>query len=413
MTLRVIFLTMSRFYGVSCKGIYPDLMRKIRNEGHQVYIIAPCERSSNMNPGFISVDGVHIVKVKTLNLQKTNIIEKGIGQLLLETQYKRAIKHYLKDVKFDLILYSTPPISFPKVLKFLKRKNPGAKSFLLLKDIFPQNAVDLGMLSKRGLKGVLYSFYRRKEKKLYALSDSIGCMSPANVEYVLKHNSEIEADRVLVAPNSIELKDEELLDSKEIKRKETVKYLNIKSRYGIPTDRPVFIFGGNLGKPQGIPFLIECLSANASRQDCFFVIVGTGTEMPLLKKWYTMTKPQSVKVLDGLPKDEYDELVRACDVGLIFLDYRFTIPNYPSRLLSYLENKMPVLCATDPNTDIGRIAEENDYGFWCESNSVERFTVILDRMIHSDYKAMGKKGFEFLKKNYLIDNTYYAIMSHV
>jgi len=113
-----------------------------------------------------------------------------------------------------------------------------------------------------------------------------------------------------------------------------------------------------------------------------------------------------------LLKADYDTLVQTCDVGLIFLDHRFTIPNYPSRLLSYLEYKMPVLCATDPNTDMGRIAEENGYGYWCESDSVEAFTAILDKMIQSDRKTMGEKGFEFLKKNYLVDNTFNAIMRH-
>ena len=100
-------------------------------------------------------------------------------------------------------------------------------------------------------------------------------------------------------------------------------------------------------------------------------------------------------------------------MGLIFLDHRFTIPNYPSRLLSYLENKMPVLCATDPNTDMGRIAEENGYGYWCESNSVGDFTNRIDMILKSDVKAMGEKGYEFLKDNYLVENTYNAIMKHL
>jgi len=120
-----------------------------------------------------------------------------------------------------------------------------------------------------------------------------------------------------------------------------------------------------------------------------------------------------VTVMDGLPKEEYELLVRTCDVGMIFLDHRFTIPNYPSRILSYLSNKMPVLCATDPNTDIGRIAEENEYGYWCESNSVDAFTFILDKMIRSDREEMGEKGFQFFKENYLVDNTYNAIMKHL
>ena len=73
---------------------------------------------------------------------------------------------------------------------------------------------------------------------------------------------------------------------------------------------------------------------------------------------------------------------------------------------------MPVLCATDPNTDIGRIAEDNGYGFWCESNSVEAFTAIVDKMLSSDIVAMGERGYEFMKMNYLVENTYHAITQH-
>ena len=187
----------------------------------------------------------------------------------------------------------------------------------------------------------------------------------------------------------------------------------ILRKYHLPTDRPIFIYGGNLGKPQGIPFLIQCLDANSNRSDNHIVIVGNGTELPKLKEWYHNTQPKSVTVMEGLPKEEYDKLVASCDVGLIFLDHRFTIPNYPSRLLSYLENKMPVLCVTDPNSDIGPIAEENGYGYWCESNSVEAFTSIIDKMIRSDLQEMGTKGYDFFKHNYLVDNTYDAIMNHL
>lgn len=401
----LLFLTMARMTGISRRGIYTDLLRKFQCGGWNVYVVTPHERSLGLSTEIKEDSGVHFLGVKTLNLQKTNAIEKGLGQVLVESQYKAAIKKYLSDVKFDLILYSTPPITFPKVIAYLKRQNPKAMTYLLLKDIFPQNAVDLGMMSKTGVKGVLYRFFRRKEKKLYALSDYIGCMSPANVEYVLRHNPEVVADKVEVAPNSIELCPAESIGAAARDM--------VRSKYGLPVDKPVFIYGGNLGKPQGIPFLIDCIAANSSRNDCHFLVIGTGTELPRLMQWYEEKHPSNVTVMKGLPKEEYDELVRSCDVGLIFLDHRFTIPNFPSRLLSYLENGMPVLCATDPNTDMGRIAEENGFGFCCESNSVEAFTDILNRMIDADRPAMGRKGYEFLEKNYLVENTYQAIKAHL
>lgn len=401
----LIFLTMARMTGISRRGIYTDLLRKFQSEGWNIYVVTPHERSLGLPTELKEDGGVHFLGVKTLNLQKTNAIEKGLGQVLVESQYTVAIKKYLLDVKFDLILYSTPPITFPKVIAYLKRQNPKAMTYLLLKDIFPQNAVDLGMMSETGVKGVLYRFFRRKEKKLYALSDYIGCMSPANVEYVLRHNPEVAAEKVEVAPNSIELCPAESIG--------TAARDMVRSKYGLPVDKPVFIYGGNLGKPQGIPFLIDCMTANSSRNDCHFLVIGTGTELPRLMQWYEDKHPSNVTVMKGLPKEEYDELVRACDVGLIFLDHRFSIPNFPSRLLSYLENKMPVLCATDPNTDMGWIAEENGFGFWCESNSVEAFTAILDKMIAADRNVIGEKGYSFLKANYTVENTYETIVSHL
>lgn len=406
--MNLIFLTMSRNTDITNRGIYTDLMRKFRDEGHNVYIVAPYERSTGRKTELVELNGVNILGVKTLNLQKTNIIEKGLGQVLLESQYKRAIKRYLTNVKFDLILYSTPPITFSKVIRYLKHNNKDAISYLLLKDIFPQNAVDLGMMSTKGLKSIIYKYFRNKERDLYALSDFIGCMSPANVKYVLDHNPEVKASNVEVSPNSLELVNIKYQENQELSER-----LYIRKKYDLPTDLPVFIYGGNLGKPQGIDFLIRCLDANKQRTDCYFVVVGNGTEYNKLNNWYSENKDCCVKLMQRLPKEDYDMLVKYCDVGLIFLDHRFEIPNYPSRLLSYLENKMPVLCATDVNTDIGRIAEENGYGYWCESINPVEFTKIVDKLLNSDIHAMGMKGYEFLNKNYLVDNTYNAIISHV
>ena len=395
---------MSNLTEVDSHGIYSDLMRKFRNEGHEVYIVSPRERRTGESTRLYEANGIHILGVRTLNLQKTNVIEKGIGQVLVETQFKQAIKRHLGDIKFDLILYSTPPITFPKVIQYLKRANPQAKTYLLLKDIFPQNAVDLGMMSTAGVKGILYRFFRKKEKKLYALSDHIGCMSPANVQYVLKHNPEVAPERVEVAPNSYEIQETVTLTDEQRNA--------IRTKYHLPTDRPIFIYGGNLGKPQGIPFLTKCLNANADREDCHFVVVGNGTEYGKMETWYKTRQPRSVSVFQHLPSEDYNQLVRACDVGLIFLDYRFTIPNYPSRLLPYLMEKKPIIAATDPNCDTGSIAEKNGYGLWCPSNDVDAFTRCVDKMLGSDLKQMGENGYRFFLENYTVEHTYSKIVAH-
>jgi glycosyltransferase involved in cell wall biosynthesis len=400
--MKVIFLSVSRINRIEGRGIYPDLMRKFRDEGWDVYIVSPVERQLGQSTALKQVDGVHVLNVKTLNIQKTNVLEKGLATILLESQYNAALKKYLSDINFDLILYATPPITLSSVISYLKQKNQNAVSYLLLKDIFPQNAVDLGMFKQSSL---LYKYFRRKEEQLYRRSDYIGCMSPANVKFLLKHNKFVLTDRVEVAPNSLEVVAHPIVENRT----------QVREKFGLPADRPIFIYGGNLGKPQGIPFLIECLEANANRQDCHFVVVGNGTEYSKLKTWSEKANYQNITILSRLPKEDYDLLVQSCDVGLIFLDHRFTIPNYPSRLLSYIEYKMPIIAATDPNTDVGTIAQENGYGYWCESNDVEAFTDCVNKFVNDKHSIveMGENGYKYLLANYRIENTYDVVVEHI
>ena len=130
--MNILFLTISRFTDLSVRGIYPDLLRKFIEEGHKVYVVSPRERRLGIKTGVVSQGEATLLGVKTLNIQKTNVIEKGIGTVTLEYQFKSAIRKYLGDISFDLILYSTPPITFPKVIQYLKKKNPKAHKTQLL-----------------------------------------------------------------------------------------------------------------------------------------------------------------------------------------------------------------------------------------------------------------------------------------
>lgn len=402
--MNVIFLTMSQNTDVTTRGCYSDLLRKFRDEGHQVYVVYPSERREHKQTNLRHENGIYLLQVKTLNLQKTSVIEKGLGQVSVEWLYKNAIKRNLKGINFDIILYSTPPITFVNVVKFLKKKNPRAISYLLLKDIFPQNALDLGMLGTTGIKGILYRYFRNKERKLYQLSDYIGCMSPANVKYVIEHNPEVETSKVEEAPNSYEITP---MADFPVSEKEA-----IKTKYGLPLDKPIVLYGGSLGKPQGIPFLIECLNANKDRKDCHFLIIGSGTEAGLLSSWIDDNHPSNVTVFPAMPNDEYHRVVRSSDIGMVFLDDRFTIPNYPSRTLDYMMYGLPMLIATDVVCDMGPIAEKEGYGCWCRSNNVVGFTDTLNKLLNSDLKGMGVKSRECLEKLYPIEKTYNAIIQH-
>lgn len=403
--MNVLFLTLSSFNSINERGIYYDLMRKIMREGHSVYVVSPIERRYNKKTKLIVEGNCHILRVKTLNIQKTNIIEKGIGTILIENQFKKAIKKLLKNTSFDLVLYSTPPITLNNLVTYLKKRD-NSTTYLMLKDIFPQNAVDLGMIRKNGL---FHRFFRNKERKLYRISDYIGCMSPANVNYILFNNPEINKSKVEVCPNSIELPIKDLSINKKMNKE---RFIN---KYNIPDNAAIIIYGGNLGKPQGIEFLLDILKSNCNKTDRFFIIAGTGTEFPKINKEFNRKRFSNALLLSGLPKNEYDQLLEFCDIGIILLDARFTIPNYPSRLLSYLEYKIPVLCATDSSTDIGRIAEENGYGLSSISGDINSFNKNLEKLIKSKelLVEMGDNGYKYLIDNYLVEKSYSIIFKHI
>lgn len=401
--MNVLFLTLVQFESLQEHNIYTDLLGEFVKNSHNVYVISPVERRQNQPTHLIREKHARILRLKIGNTQKTNIIEKGISTLMIESQYKNAIKKYFSNVKFDLILYSTPPITLVSAIEYVKKRD-NAKTYLLLKDIFPQNAVDIGLLRTSGLKGLLYKHFRKKEKRLYRISDRIGCMSSANVDYVIKHNPEVNPGIIEVCPNSIEVIDKSVDEKTRI---------TIRKKYRIPLDKKVFVYGGNLGKPQGIPFLIECLKKCNDIEDVYFLIVGDGTEYGLLKEFVKNNKQKNVRLMRSLPKEDYDNMVGACDVGMIFLDYRFTIPNFPSRLLSYMQSKLPVLAATDPNTDIGEEIINGGFGWWCESNDYQSFyEMVRDALNKEDsYNNMGQKAFDYATRNYCVEDAYKIILA--
>ena len=401
--MNILFLSLSKYRTITARGIYSDLLRCFVKKNDKVHIISPADSRKYKKSEIVEEKNSKLLTVYTGKIQKTNIIEKGINTLLLESRFISAIKKNFKDIKFDLIIYSTPPITFVNAVKYIKKRD-GAKTYLLLKDIFPQNAVDLGMMKKSGVKGLLYKYFRNKEKKLYAVSDKIGCMSQANADYVLKHNPEISAEKVEICPNSIEVRNERLSPEQKAETRQ---------KFNIPIDKTVFIYGGNLGRPQDIPFIIECLKANADFDDRFFVICGTGTEYPKLKNYIDAEKPANVLLINGLPKNEYESFVGCCDIGLIFLDHRFTIPNFPSRLLSYMQKGMPVLACTDPNTDIGKVITDGNFGWWCESNLIQNFSDTVKEAINSNIKTLGENAFKYLNENYTAEKTYEIIKKWV
>lgn len=398
--MNILFLTLIDFESVNERNLYTDLLREFIRHGHRMFVISPVERKKGIRTHLIREPGCAILKLRTGNMQKNSIPEKGISMLTIESLFLAGIKKYFADIRFGLVLYSTPPVTFYRVVRYIKKRDH-SQTYLLLKDIFPQNALDIGILGKRGVKGLLYRYFRSKEKRLYEISDTIGCMSLANKAYILEHNPDVDRKKVEICPNCVEVAD------RSIDRKEREE---IRKKYRIAKDAKVFVYGGNLGKPQGIGFMLKCLHGWRNHNKVFFLIIGNGTEYDRIKRYIEKYQPANILLEQWMPQADYEKVLAACDVGMIFLDHRFTIPNFPSRLSGYMSAKLPVLAVTDTATDIGKIIVENDFGWWCESNDIRGFQGAVRKAV-SCGEEKGANGFQYLCGNYTVELSYEKIIN--
>ncbi len=247
--------------------------------------------------------------------------------------------------------------------------------------------------------------FLRKERKLYEESDTIGCMSEANRKYLIDHYDFLSSKKIEVNPNSISPRYTE--QSLEVR-------IATRKKYGLPQHGKILVYGGNLGLPQGIDFLLDTIS-NCAIQNIFFLIVGAGREYNRISQWFLSNKPGNAKLIEGLPKDDYDSLVKACDIGMIFLNPDFTIPNFPSRILSYLECGMPVLAATDLSTDIGKVIEQAGCGIWVHSGDMKGMLHAINKLIENEevFLLMKQNARSLLEKEYKVDISYHLIESKV
>ena len=379
--------------------LYSDLMHEFREKGHEVFVIAP---AIDQDKSVLSVEsGIEVLRVPTMKLFGTGKIVKGLSNLLLPRQYKRALKKHRVTLDFDLIIMPTPPITLIDVGIWLKKKS-GGKLYLILRDIFPQNAVDLKMMNPDGF---IYRYFRKKEIELYEESDSIGCMSQANIDYVVKHNPYLDTSKLHLLPNWEKVHEVEDDSSDEG---------GIREKYGLE-GKFVVIFGGNIGLPQKIENVVSLARECQEYRDIVFFLVGRGTEKPKIGKLVEELGLDNVILRDNLPRYDYNRVLNMADVGLISLSEDFTIPNFPSKVNSYFSLKKPVLASLDLATDFGDMLERQDCGLWSEAGDVQAFKDNLIKL-YSDpelRRNFGQNGYDYLLNNLLPHHAYEIIRNHI
>lgn len=391
--MRVLFLLLYHPEPHESSNLYADLVNEFTKNGHEVVVVSAAKEGNATT--FKKENDVAVLRVKTKQFFNVHPVAKGIATLLLPFRFKKAIIKFLSEKKFDLILAPTPPITFVDVISYLKKKYK-VKSLLILRDIFPQNARDLGMMSNP----LIFNYFRKKEKKLYRYSDFIGCMSQGNIDYVVKHNPEVNPEKLFLLPNWQKA-------APILKRDKS-----IKERYGL-ADRFVAIFGGNIGEPQKIENIVTLAQQYRENNRIVFLIIGSGARKSYLEQLVARCALNNVVINDSLPRSDYEQLVANADIGLISLSEKFTIPNIPSKTLSYFNAKIPVLAAVDANTDYGKLLEDAGAGLWSVTGDLDSYKRNFEMLYNSAElrNKMGENGYVYLIKYLTVEIAYLTIIS--
>lgn len=394
--MKVIFLALAFPKMDKTKYLYTQLVSQFHENGHDIVVVAPAYNDSET--GLQIEENIKVIRVKTMPLFGVGLIKKGIANVLLPYQYKKALLKSNIALDYDIIITPTPPITLYGVAAWLKEKSKG-KIYLILRDIFPQNAVDLGMLKKNGL---VHRYFNRKEKKLYAKSDAIGCMSQGNIDYIKKHNPEVATKKLHLLSNWGDLLPlAAATEITELRKKE-----NLVGKF-------VVIFGGNIGLPQKLENIVDLAISCQKEEDILFLIMGSGNERQNLEKSIASKNVKNLWLREGLPNKEYMKWVQMADVGLISLSEKFTIPNIPSKVLSYYNTKTPILASIDKNTDFGSLIEKLEVGVWAEAGQTEILKSKLMLLYRNDElrATMGENGYQHMKIELSSEKAYRIIVN--
>ena len=378
--MKVLFLMIAYPYVEKNTSMYTDLTQEFAKQGHEVFVaVANGPDRTTLN----SEGGINVLRVNTFELFNESFIKKGFANILLPTQVNKAIKKYFHKLKFDAIIAPTPPITYLSTVKKLK-KNLNCKVYLILRDIFPQNARDLEIIKNP----LIFQYFRWQEKKLYSLSDYIGCMSHGNISYIKHHDPEVPQRKLHLLMNWKNVTEYNDPDQ------------SLKKQYCLE-NKFIALYGGNLGKPQQIEFILELAKETSYLNDVIFMLIGEGSEKRRIIDLVSKNRFANVVIKDRLPQKQYQELVKICNIGLICLSDRFTIPNIPSRILSYWEAKLPVLAAIDKNTDFGNILEQSGSGLWSITGDIDSYKQNFIKLYHDKElrSLMGENGYRYLLKN--------------
>ena len=309
-----------------------DLATQLVRNGHKITILVP---DQFICTAFVIEDlnGVKVIRLKSPKIKDLNYIKRTFNEFIMPfIMINQLKKTKISTKNWDGIIWYSPSIFFAPLIHYLK-KTSNCKSYLILRDIFPEWALDLGLLKI----GIPYFFLKIIQKYQYYVADVIGIQSPGNYIYLrFFFNKKIE-----VLYNWLD---------KSQNKKSSISVMNSRL-FG----RIIFIYAGNMGIAQGIDIFLLLAERLISRNDIGFLFIGRGGDSEHVQRMIYNKNLSNTLFFDEIDPDEISSLYSQCHAGIISLDIRHRTHNIPGKFLSYMQSGLPVLAKINPNNDLVKI----------------------------------------------------------
>lgn len=354
--------------------------------GHQVTVITPSEGQKKRLVK-TQLSGVNIWSFSSGTIKDTTKIKRAINETVLSFRAWRAISSEIKPETFDGIIYYSPSIFWGKLVDKIKSRCQ-CKAYLVLRDLFPQWAVDAGIIRQGSL---IEKYFRFFEKQSYRQADKIGLMSEKNRQIFNAATSDQYQTEVL--RNWAELKPHTLINPDDSVRKK----INLE-------DKVIYFYGGNIGHAQDMANLMRLVRSMSAYEKAHFLFVGQGDEVNLVNHLAEKWSLSNFTYLPSVNQQEFKNLLCDIDVGLFSLSAKHTAHNFPGKLLGYMVQSKPILGSVNQGNDLLETINDNQAGYLSINGEDKELYQNALSLYHNELlrKDVGKRAYRLLEDEFSV-----------
>lgn len=339
-----------------------DLSREFIRQGHTLTVLLP---SPNQVASWIleNIDGAQVLRLKAPRIKDIGYVRRTLGEFLMPfVMWRQFQKSPLANERWDGVVWYAPSIFHGPLVSALKTRSH-CKSYLIIRDIFPDWAVDMGLMGRRGLP---YRFFNAVAHYQYSVADVIGVQTPGNSEYFYQWQQR-PGRQLEVLQNWLD--------------KPAQARCPIRLDKTALAGRKVFVYAGNMGVAQGMDILLDLAEKSRHRADIGFLFVGRGSDALRLKSIAEERQLNNVLFYDEIHPDEIPDLYAQCSAGIVALDSKHKSHNIPGKFLTYMQSGLPVLANVNAGNDLAQIIRDEQVGQVCESNQVDQLLEMTDKLL--------------------------------